>query len=572
MVKPLFSSAFSRGMLMLGLLPGLAIAAANHQQVVPTPATAGPYPVACSNLAHDAGAINRLGASLDQLWNGKDGQPTYLSQVLARPDDAVQFKLRIPDDGSLYPRFANQELPIVSLVCYPTIADNPRPSYRLPDGQEIPHMDGAGELPLLAEGGERLPLIVYSHGLGGSPLNEHALGSIFRFASYGYIVLNPFHGDKRIKEVKIENFSDVADMLLNFNQYVELQALRPLTLRAAITDLLQRPGYRERIHPDRIGGFGGSLGGEALMLAMGAELTRNIKLDSRPVEQDPRIRAAAAFVPYSGQTFLPAFGRGQQGARFVTRPFMAISGSSDPVAPVDMTTDALRKVQGSRYLITLQDVPHRYLPEYANDIYGWVIPFFDAYLKEDLAALTRLTRMASVDGGLQDQIVMDRTLPTPLSANQVVLSEFVNSRTGHFLSAVDIPEVELLMAHASQGWTATGQRFKAWQSGGPASICRFYRAGGGVLDGADSLYYTPDQALCDWGRTLPDWLYLGRPIQLAQPGAQGECPLATLGVSRAYNRAAHGTINYRFVTSQSELRQLQNEGWQIEATDLCAPL
>ncbi|MEH6458402.1 alpha/beta hydrolase [Chitinimonas sp. JJ19] len=565
--------------LMLSLFANLASATGNHARVMPTPAATGPYPVACSNLALDTAAIAQAGVSLDQLWDGAiiNGQMRYLTEVLAQPQAAINFNLAVPGDYSLYPRFANTALPMVSLVCYPTTANNPRPDYLLPDGRAIPHMDGAGELPLFPDN-NRYPLIMYSHGMGGSPLNEHALGSITRFASHGYVVINPFHGDTRIKQVEIEDLSDLGDLIFNFDEYVELQALRPLAISAAITDLLNRPGYRDRIHPDQIGGFGGSLGGEALMLSLGAELTRNLNLDSRPVAQDARIKAVATFVPYAGQSFLPAFGRGQESASRITRPVMAIAGTADLVAPLSMSLKAVEKMRGSRYFVQLRDVPHQYLPEYANDIYGWTIPFFDAYLKGDATALSKLVQTASIANGKTDSLLLDATLPRSVAPGQILITEYVNSQTGNYLTAIDTAEIDLMTAYASQGWVATGQRFKAWQAApqglNSQAICRFYHAGPVVLGGGDSLYYSPDQALCEWGKTLPDWLYMGHPFYLALPGPDGSCPSGTLAISRSYNNAhlRGGDLNYRFSSSSSELARLSAQGWLEEATELCAPL
>ena len=45
------------------------------------------------------------------------------------------------------------------------------------------------------------------------------------------------------------------------------------------------------------------------------------------------MRAAVGYVPYFGIESVPAFGNGQAGAQGVTLPYLAISGTADPIAP-----------------------------------------------------------------------------------------------------------------------------------------------------------------------------------------------------------------------------------------------
>lgn len=387
------------------MLLALAAGAADHDKIMP-PLAPGSFPVACSNLAHDEDAMNQIGGLPAEFWEGvpQDGQPRYISQILAEPQTAIQFNLRIPDDHELYTQFANDTLPFVTLVCYPTSLANPRPDYRLPDGQSIPRMERPGDLPILPDSGAAYPLIVYSHGIGGSPVSDNYLGTILQLASHGYMVMAVFHGDARIVRISIDDLSDVAYLIRNFDRYVELQALRPLALRAAVDELLARPGYRDRIDRQKIGAFGASLGAESVLLSMGAWLTTNIWLDSRPVAQDARIKAAAAYGPFSGQRLLPAFGDDQNGAQYVTRPFLAIGGTADTIAPLYMTEQAMNRMQGSHALVALTDIEHRYLPEYADDIFSWVVTFLDAYVKDDRQALARFTQTQAIAGGLDDYL------------------------------------------------------------------------------------------------------------------------------------------------------------------------
>jgi dienelactone hydrolase len=412
------------------LLLAFATDAADHDHVMP-PLAPGAFPVACSNLAHDVATMNQIGGLAEDFWNGnpQNGQGRYLSQILAEGQTAIQFDLPVPADSGLYSTFANTSLPLVTLVCYPTSPDNTRPDYSLPNGSLIPRMERPGDLPILPDAAP-YPLLVYSHSLGGSPLADNHLSSILRLASHGYIVMAVFHGDARIGSIRIQDLGDLIYLLGHFNRVVELQALRPLALKAALDDLLARPSYSDHVDPERIGAFGTSLGGEAVLLSMGAWLTTNLKLEARPTAQDARIKAAAAYVPYSGLRLLPAFGDNENGAQYVTRPVLAISGTADTTAPLFMTEQAVNQMQGSRFLVALAGVPHQYLPEYGDDVYGWVVPFLDAYVKDDPAALARFAQTQSIAGGLDDSLLVNVTLPpTPQTGLWAVAAE-VNGQNG----------------------------------------------------------------------------------------------------------------------------------------------
>src|SRR5207302_3484418 len=164
------------------------------------------------------------------------------------------------------------------------------------------------------------------------PVSSDYIDAIKVFASWGYVVVSPFHGDKRVADVAIENFVDLSYTLLHYRDFTAMQALRPLELHATLDAFLARSQWATRIDPNRIGAFGGSLGGESVLLLGGASLTTTLGLASKPVLFDPRIKAAVGYVPYFGQSFFPAFGRDQRGLDKVLLPFLAISGTADTTA------------------------------------------------------------------------------------------------------------------------------------------------------------------------------------------------------------------------------------------------
>ena len=293
----------------------------------------GPYTVACNNLSQDFARL-LPGESAEDYWNGNpDGSRTrYVTNLLSDPAHAFDISVSIPADSELYGRFAGTAIDVVSVICYPTASNNPRPDYPLPTGKSIPHMQQGADAPVWPDATTIFPVLVFSHGLSGSSISSDYLDAIKVFASWGYVVVSPFHGDRRVADITIENLSDFGYALLHYKDFIAMQALRPLELEATLNAFLTRPEWSARVDPNRIGAFGGSLGGESVLLLGGASLTTTLGLASKPVLFDSHIKAAVGYVPYFGQSFFPAFGRDQAGLDNVLLPFLAISGTAEPVA------------------------------------------------------------------------------------------------------------------------------------------------------------------------------------------------------------------------------------------------
>jgi len=226
-------------------------------------------------------------------------------------------------------------VPFVAIVCYPTTKSNTDPDYVLPgSGDVIPHMARPGNAPKIITACDyavcfneidpvvHLPLIVFSHGLTGSPISSGYVQALVQLAAQGFMVAAPFHGDPRFSRVRVDNLGDLVYIAAFFDRIVEMQLMRPLSLKTMLDTLLADPGYAAGIDPERIVGFGASLGGEAMALLLGASITTSLDQDCRDVAaHDPRIKAAVGYVPFAGWSFLPAFCNGQSGARSVNTPF-----------------------------------------------------------------------------------------------------------------------------------------------------------------------------------------------------------------------------------------------------------
>jgi dienelactone hydrolase len=417
-------NGFLRGTL-LAALSGIALAlvgcggggdnspgASAPTAVVPPLPLPGPYAVACSNIVQD---FSRLGAGEDvqAYWEGAPsdtGAPRYAADLLADPGNTLIATVTAPPDSNLYGSFAGDNVAFVVLACYPTTVDNPFDNYSLPNGKIVPHMQTGSDAPLFADNSARYPVLAFSHGYSGSPLSNDYISALSVFASYGYVVIAPFHGDLRFSDLRIDNLRDAIAVASHLDDFTALQALRPLSISAALDRVLAHPQWQGHVDATRIGGFGASMGGETMMLLGGAGLTTSYDdrgLSWNRITRDPRIKAAVGYVPYFGQPLLlPAFGRDQAGLAGINLPFLGISGTTDTTAPISEVEIGMSRLTGTRRLVALSGVSHGFDVASTNDIFTWTLTFLDAEVRGTPAAQERLSTMGSVAGGGDDHVVL----------------------------------------------------------------------------------------------------------------------------------------------------------------------
>src|SRR5512141_786774 len=339
--------------------------------------------------------------------NSGSSMPRYVTDLLADSGNTLIATVTAPQDSNLYGSFAGQKFPFVVLACYPTAVDNPYDNYSLPTGKIVPHMQTGSDPPLFTDNSARYPVVAFSHGYSGSPLSSDYILGLSVFASYGYIVIAPFHGDLRFSDLTIDNLSDAIAVLAHLSDFTAMQALRPLSISAALELVLAHPQWQGHIDNTQIGGFGASMGGETMMLLGGAGLTTSYPgLSWNQVTHDPRIKAAVGYVPYFGQPFLPAFGRDQDGLDGIDLPFLGICGTADTTAPMIETEIGMSRLTGTRRLVALKGVPHGFDVASTDDIFTWTLTFLDAEVRGDLEAIGRLSTMGSVAGGGDDSLVI----------------------------------------------------------------------------------------------------------------------------------------------------------------------
>ncbi len=375
------------------------------QSVIPPLPTTGPYPVACTNVEQDLSRVPQ-GETASQYWRGVASGDTvrYVDALLVSPGNALASTFTAPGDGELYDRWAGQPVSYVYLACYPTTAANSRADYTLPGDVVVPRMQRGGEAPILPSSPSRLPVLLYSHGYGGSPLDGNYLSALVAFASWGYVTLAPFHGDLRYSVFGPDAFS-LRFSIPVWDEFVAMQAIRPLSASAGLDVLLARAEWRDRVDTGRIGAFGISQGGETIALLAGAELTYALFQLRQQAGDAGFARARRRRLHPVLRALQPARIRAGPGgsAQGLTMPFLALSGTDDSIAPQAMVRQAIDRMAGSRGHVLFSGQGHNLDPSSGADILTWALGFLDAWLNGNAAANSKLTQVVSVEGGLDDR-------------------------------------------------------------------------------------------------------------------------------------------------------------------------
>ena len=534
------------------------------------PVGPGSYPVGCTNVQQDFSRV-ASGSTATAYWEGRGGDGSgYVTDLLTDPAHAFVFTVTLPGDSDLYGDFHDRSLTFGTLVCYPTTQANARPDYPLPTGKVVPHMQTGGDSPLFATDRAQYPVLLFSHGLGGSPLSGDYIDALTLFASHGYVVIAPFHGDARISDVRVDALGDIVDAILHFSNYTALQAVRPHALHASLDAVLANRDFAAHVDPNAIGGFGASIGGESLLLMRGARLTVSPGLSSKAVIDDPRLKAAVGYVPYFGQPLLPAFGRDQQGLSGVGMPYLAIAGGADVTAPAVTTALGMSELAGARQMVVLANVPHSFDVPSSPDIFTWSLTFVAAYVEDDPLSRATSARMIRVLGGGDDFLVLDRAAPLPPGAGERIAIEYYNASLDHYFMTAEPDEAAMLDAGVIvPGWQRTGYTFKVWSRDNAAGLpaCRFFGTPG---LGPNSHFFTILANECATVQRNPMWTFEGIAFRAEIPDAAGACAADRVPVIRLYNNGKGGEANHRYLTSHSEIAAMLLEGWIIEGAVFCS--
>jgi hypothetical protein len=552
-------------------LLALVVAFNATADVVPPLPPVGPYAVGCSNVEQDFTRVPP-GESVEAYWEGlpRGSTPRFITDLLVDPVHSLAYQQTFPNDSSVFGSFAGRTMPYVLVVCYPTDPSNPRPNYALPTGNVVPHMQRGGEAPLVLNNG-RWPAVLYSHGLGGSPISGDYIKSLGQIASYGYVTIGVFHGDLRFADLDLDGFDDYFYALLHYRDFVALQAVRPLSLSSALDVVLSHPDWRNLIDTENIAGFGASLGGESILLLAGAKLTTSLGLSSTRIVQDARLKAAVGYVPYFGIDIYPSFGRDQQGLDGITLPYLAIGGTSDTTAPFSAIERGIQRLAGTRQLVAFNGLQHGYDPRYASDLDTWLFTFLGGQTGDNPPLRATSARMTSVAGGMDDVERIDYMAPRPLrNGTEASVIEYYNDALQHYFITADPAEAVMLDAGILvPGWHRTGFEFKLHPAGAFAGLaaCRFFGTPG---IGPNSHFYTIDAAECAKVKADPHWTYESLAFNADPLQANGDCGSDRIPVIRSYNNGMGGQANHRYLTSRSETAAMTARGWILEGYVFCS--
>jgi Platelet-activating factor acetylhydrolase, isoform II len=563
----------------------------NHTDTV-SPLAPGPFTVACSNIEQNASLI-ASGASASDYWEGRNGH--YVTDLMVHPEPVTDFQVAVPDNRSLYLNHHASNVQFAAIICYPTSASNSDANYTLPgSGDVIPHMQVAGQAPKFISVAEYnktlgiadpfpegiptpmpLPTIVFSHGLTGSPISSGYVSVLVEMAAHGFVVGGVFHGDPRFSLVRIEDLSDAIYLLQHFGEVVELELLRPLSLKVMLDNLLADPDFSRGMDANRIGGFGASMGGAAMTFLAGSWATTTVGGHCDEPVHDPRIRAFAGYVPWGGYSFLNGYCNNQSGAAFVNKPYLALSGTADTTAPLTQMKQAVNNFTNTRYMVELTDGQHELRPQDAPMLFTWLITYFDTYLDvtSDPGAFGRLVKMNNVSGtGRVTNMTVDVHIPFPNAGSELTVQELYNPVINHYYYTDNAFEANQLTTSPYMSWKATGNGFKAWPAPPTVAtlpVCRFDLAGHGP--GAGFAFFSASASDCSMLMGNRGWNYFGTVFYVQPVDANLQCPAGYIGVNRAYNNgAAHFDTNHRYNTSDSIMRDMARQGWSYEATVMCS--
>jgi predicted dienelactone hydrolase len=251
------------------------------------------------------------------------------------------------------------------------------------------------------DGAGKYPVIVFSHGAGGS---QDCCDALTRhWATYGYVTIQPTHDDSAVQrrnsgEENIRFMQAVQDAL----KKPALWESRPLDISFvldALPSLANRvPGLVGKMDSSRIGVGGHSMGSYTSEAIAGALVNLPGHLGSNFA--DLRVRAVLCLSPQGpGQ-----FGLSDHSFDQISLPYIGMTGSLDSLGP--FASPAWHKIPferskpGDKYQVFIEGANHMSFisartprPNHAAQaeaILGYTnsasLAFWDAYLKDDAAA------------------------------------------------------------------------------------------------------------------------------------------------------------------------------------------
>jgi predicted dienelactone hydrolase len=306
-------------------------------------------------------------------------------------------------------RFVTRLLPLLTLV--PAwAAKPPYDPLKVPDRQvrtlelEFTDTSRKRDLPVLVylpEAGEPAPVVLFSHGLGGTRHGSSYLGR--HWALRGYVavfVQHPGSDDSAWRGTPLMQRMQAMNRAASGANF----ALRVKDIPAVLDQLAR--WNAEKGHPlhgrldlKRVGMSGHSFGAMTTQAVSGQSFGL-----AGPIYTDRRIKAAIAFSPSS-----PRVGDASRAFASVRIPWMLMTGTRDTAPIGNATVESRLKVfpalpPGDKYELVLHDAEHsaftdralpgdrvRRNPNHHRAILALSTAFWDAYLRDDPEAKRWLT-------------------------------------------------------------------------------------------------------------------------------------------------------------------------------------
>jgi predicted dienelactone hydrolase len=263
-------------------------------------------------------------------------------------------------------------------------------------------------------GGGPYPLVIFSHGYGGSREGYRYLAE--SWAAAGYVVILPTHLGSDTTVLKHKGLRELRDPS-NATDLFKQVSLRPGDVSFVIDslDALHKavPALAGKMDPGRIGVAGHSMGAGTSMYLAGGVMVRSD--GGRQTFADPRVRAFIAISPQ---------GPGEEGFtkdswNDIHAPFMAMVGSADKGVngePADWRLGVYEHLPpGDKYSVLVPGANHMSFADHIRGVAGLLatrgqtldvdtlhaeverltLLFWDAYLKSDGAAHQQLLKGVS---------------------------------------------------------------------------------------------------------------------------------------------------------------------------------
>jgi predicted dienelactone hydrolase len=181
----------------------------------------------------------------------------------------------------------------------------------------------------------RFPLVLLSHGSGGSPLLYRTLS--LRLARAGFVVALPKHQGNSLGDNELENSTQ------NLLQ-------RPRQLLAVLDAVMAEETLRGALSDDPVIAMGHSMGGYTVLSVAGGQPWSRDR-EKLAVPHDPRIGALVLMAPACGPFLAPG------ALAAVTAPILALTAEHDPLTPDGQIRAALAGVPDPAS-VTIRTIPN----------------------------------------------------------------------------------------------------------------------------------------------------------------------------------------------------------------------